>query len=535
VRKTSFSMKEVWVGSLLGVALCAAWLTIFIMWPVPFWQANNDYADLSLAHAVHLEASLHEKVNGDAALANHPGIPFYIASWMALRMAALSDGANDVVKFAFSNPDRFFLMAKIFAGLITAIGIGATWLLLRRIGPFWRLLAILTFFAAAPVSYRYGLVILGNETFALPLAALLFWAVDRCAKAPAASNLSWLILGAVAGLGYTVKLLYLDLLVAACAVALIDSWWSAPRLGIRLIIEFTRRIVLILVAFFALALAILLPILGRETLRGLLQFHAAIFTHSGNYGSGEVGFISTAAVDRALLKLLANTALPYMIILVVVGLCMAVWSKLKTHTLDRHTALWTAASLAAIISASAAILKHFDVHYLVALCALLPFAFSPVLALPRARWIAGAAVVACLGWTTYHAAVEFSQESDEVAAVLDDVAAIRAMPLAPGEARLWAYRSPTEEFSAAFIASYSGVESVIKALADPALQDFSPYSMVKRPYKYVVLDRKDFPDANAIRKIEGSLDRVQGPFVPLAPDDKILELRRLIVVEKTAP
>jgi hypothetical protein len=332
-----------------------------------------------------------------------------------------------------------------------------------------------------------------------------------------------------------VKLLYLDLLVAAAVVAMIDSWWSAPRLGRRLIIEFMRRIVSILVAFVAVALSILLAVLGRETLRYLLQFHASIFTHSGNYGSGEIGFISTAAVDQALLKLFADTAMPYMIGLVIAGLCVALWSKLKTHTLDRPTALWTAASLAAIVSASAAILKHFGQHYVVALCALLPFAFSPVLALPRARWIAGAAVVACLGWTTYHAALEFSQESNEVAAVLDDVAAIRAMPLAPGQARLWAYRSPTEEFSAAFIASYSGVGSVIKALADPARQDFSSYSMVKRPYRYVVLDRKDFPDANAVRDIQGSLDRVQAVFVPLAPDDKIHELRRLIVVEKTAP
>jgi hypothetical protein len=531
----AFSMKRIFASSLLAIAVFSAWLTIFILWPIPFWQTGNDYVYLSLAHAIHFETALHETVNADPALANHPGIPFYVASWLALRGAAFSDSGNDIVRSALAHPDRFFVATKIIGGLITAAGIGAAWLLLRGIPAFWRCLAILSFFAAAPASYRYGLVFLGNETFALPLAVLLFWAVDRCAKTPPEANFSWLLLGAAAALGYTVKLLYLDLLVAALAVALIDSWWNTPALGLRLVLEFSRRIALILIAFFVVTGSILLTVLGHDGLNDLLRFHSSIFTHSGIYGSGDIGFVSTAAVHQALLSWFAETALPYLIPLAAASLCVVLGAKFKAHTLDRRTALAAAGALAAILSASAAILKHFDSHYVVAICALLPFVLSPVFALRRTKWIAAAGILACLGWTTFRAGLEFSKDSKEAAAIIDDEAEIRAMPLAPGEARLWTYRVPTQEFAAAFVASYSGVGSIMATLADPARQDFSSYSMVKRPYRYIVLDRKNFPDANAVRKVEGSLDRTQALFVPLAPDDKIHELRRLIVVEKPAP
>jgi hypothetical protein len=526
---------EISVSSLVAVALLATWLTIFLLWPVPFWHAGNDYVDLSLAHAIYLEASLHGQDGGDPALANHPGLPFYLASWLALRAAALGSGAQDIVKSTFDHPDRFFLFTRIIAGLVTASGVAGAWLLLRRLDPVWRLLAILSFFAAAAVSYRYSLVILGNETFALPLAALLFWAIDRCARNAASANWPWLILGAVAALGYTVKLLYLDLLVAACAVALMDSWWNAPGSRVRLVIEFTRRIACVLISFFAIAGSILLAVLGRETLKDLLRFHAGIFTHSGAYGSGDIGFVSATAVHEALLEWFNKTALPYLIPLAIGGAAVVLWTQLKGPSRDRQTALWATASLAAIVSASAAILKHYQLYYVVALCALLPFAFAPVLQLARTKWIVAAAILAGFGLSTSSAMLEFSNDSKEVATITEDLARIRAMPLKPGEARLWSYRSPTEQFSAAFIASYAGAKPIMTELADPNRQDFSCYSMVQRPYRYVVLDRKTVPDAEAVRNIKGSLDRVQAVFVPLAPEDKIHELQRFIVVEKAAP
>jgi hypothetical protein len=519
------------IGLLLAIGVLATWLTICFVWPVQFWTANNDYVYLSLGHAIHFQTSLHANVESDYGLLSHPGVPFYFASWLALRAAALLDSGNDIVRSALSNPDHFFWATRIIAGLIGSAAIAAAWFLLRGITAPWRLLAILAFFAGAPASLRYGLVLLGNETFALPLAVLLFWAVSLCARASPKANWPWLLLGAVAALGYTVKLLYLDLLVAAVAVAAIDGCFVSRRFDMTLIIGLVRRTGLVAIAFLAVAGSVLITTLGRGGLYVLLLFHKSLFTH----GTGDIGFVSTAAIHELLVHWIAETTLPYLLPLVVAGLCVIVVRGKPGLTLDRLTVLWTTAALAAIVSAVAAVLKRDDSHYVVAICALLPFAFLPILAQRQIRWIAAAGIAGSLGFTTFHAAHEFSEESKAAAAIMEDEAKILAMPLLPGEARLWTYRVPSEQFAAAFVATYAGVDSLSAALANPAHQDFSSYSRVNRPYRYIVLYNTSFQTADDVRKTQGSLERTQALMVPLAPEDQIHILKRLVVVEKPGP
>jgi hypothetical protein len=81
--------------------------------------------------------------------------------------------------------------------------------------------------------------------------------------------------------------------------------------------------------------------------------------------------------------------------------------------------------------------------------------------------------------------------------------------LLPGEARLWTYRVPSEQFAAAFAATYAGVDSLSAALANPARRDFSSYSRVNRPYRYIVLYNTSFHDADDVRNTRGSLERTQ--------------------------
>ena len=518
----------------LAALLIAAWLTIVFAWPIRFWATGDDYVYLSLAHAIHFEFALHNKIGPDPALLNHPGLPFYFASWLALRAAAFSSRSNEIIQSALAGPDNFFLASRIIAGLITGAAVGSAWLLLRGVTAWWRMLALLAFFATTSASFRYGLVVLGNETFALPLAVLLFWAVDLLAEAPPRATWPWLLLGSVAALGYTVKLLYLDLLVAAAAVAAVDVWWEFRGFGMTAIMELARRATLAALAFLALAGLLLVAVLGFGGLAGLLAFHASIFTHSGKYGSGEIGLVSTVEVGQAL-NWIAETALPYLLAIVAAGLFVSLLEKSKARTLDRRTVLWTTAALAAILSAVAAVLKHFGSHYLVSISAILPFALLPILEQRRVRWIAAAAVVAGLGVTVLQAAKAFSQESRTAAEIVEDEIKISAMPLMPNEARLWTYRIPSEKFAAAFVATYSGLPSLAATLADSSLQDFSSYSLLNRPYRYIVLDRDYFPDADTVRKTTNSLEPTQGVMVHIAPDDQINVLKRTIVVEKRTP
>jgi hypothetical protein len=110
--------------------------------------------------------------------------------------------------------------------------------------------------------------------------------------------------------------------------------------------------------------------------------------------------------------------------------------------------------------------------------------------------------------------------------------AIAALPLPPGDARLWTYGVRSQTFAAAFVAHYSGVRSAIAALADPGRQDFSSFSWVDRPYRYIVVDRIHYPDADAVRRQTGSLEPTQGLMVRLEPNDTIHVLKALIVIER---
>src|SRR5665213_3460746 len=101
------------VGLFLAVAVVTTWLTIVFAWPVKFWESNNDYVYLSLAHAINFEASLRGSVYADTGLLNHPGVPFYFASWLGLRAAALWNHDHDTYQSVLSNPDHFFWATRI--------------------------------------------------------------------------------------------------------------------------------------------------------------------------------------------------------------------------------------------------------------------------------------------------------------------------------------------------------------------------------------------------------------------------------------
>jgi hypothetical protein len=522
--------------AVLGVMLVAAWLAIYVLWPIPFWASGDDYVFLSLAHALHFDAVLHGAAPyADEGLVNQPGIPFYVASWLALRGAALFASHPDVAAETMANPAGFFLATRILAGLTTGAAVFGAWRLMLALAPPWRLLTILAAFAATPMSFRYGLTVLGDETFALPLAVLSFWALRSVVTAPPGAIRPWLLLGAVAGLGYTVKLLYLDILVAVGAVAVVDGWWSEPRLGWGFTVGVVRRGALIAAGFLGAAGSILLVVLGRSGLVTLLKFHAAIAVHRGSYGTGDVGVASAQSVYDALAHGIVVTAAPYLFVLALLLLPAVLAPRRRAGTLDRALALWTTAALAAIAAAAAAVLKHYSSHYVIAIGSLLPFALAPILARETLRWITGAAIACALILTAWSAAGQFARERRDITATADDLSVIAAMPLSPGDVRLWTYGVRSENFAAAFVAHYSGVRPVIAALLSPGRQDFSSFAQIDRPYRYIVVDRSHYADADAVRRQTGSLDPTQRVMVRLEADDTIRELKSLIVVERAAP
>ena len=103
----------------LIAVLAAGWACIVFIWPIEFWYSGDEYAYLSLAHALHLEIRLRDGLLfNDSGLGNHPGIPLYFVSWICLRVVALLTGNRDAVAYALAEPNAFLIATRCAAGLI---------------------------------------------------------------------------------------------------------------------------------------------------------------------------------------------------------------------------------------------------------------------------------------------------------------------------------------------------------------------------------------------------------------------------------
>jgi hypothetical protein len=75
-----------WI-SFFSILFCIVEMKMNSIWCESFW-ISDDYAMLSMAHAINLEWRLNDRVCYPApSLAGHPGVPFYIASWLAMKFS----------------------------------------------------------------------------------------------------------------------------------------------------------------------------------------------------------------------------------------------------------------------------------------------------------------------------------------------------------------------------------------------------------------------------------------------------------------
>ena len=140
------------------------------------------------------------------------------------------------------------------------------------------------------------------------------------------------------------------------------------------------------------------------------------------------------------------------------------------------------------------------------------------------------AICATLIYAAAIARLEFDRDDAFASDIKLDEASIALLPLADGEARLWTYRIPSVHFAKGFVIEYSAVPR-LNQNRDRSIE-ISSTSLIKRDYRYVVLDRTYFPTEDSVRSTTGSLEPTQSIDVRYAKCDDIIVLRRTIVVSK---
>jgi len=520
-RQSPVTVSGTWFcGLVLIFALTGAWYFFAIAKGTTFWQVHDDYSHLSLAHAINLQQWInHGTHRPNVGLVGHPGIPFYVVSWLALK-AALPVGVDEIQQIlqnVSTNPEPFWLAIRTAALILNIIGVIMVMNCPGNADTSARLAAAVVFFAVSIEPWDVAITKLGIESFALPYAALFYIVGYSALHNKAKAQFWWLAFGVVAGIGYTLKLHYI-----VFAVAGLVGLASASALG-----TYTWRLTVWLACLYIAGFLILVAptLLLFDHLEGterLIQFHKTIILHTGAYGSGDPGVLSIDRAEFALNSLIEMRWFVVAAALMVCGyifLLRTAWRDLKWRKTELPFGI---VIMTALILALGAVIKHFGSRYVIVPIAILPIALLYLSG--QAGTVTGKiGLVAALIALPFTLLGFYQQQFASRAfaeAVARDVENIKLKPLEAGEFRLWEYYIPSREFALGIIARWSEDVQVDKWYETTALTDRSTFS-APTPWRYAVLEKSRFPTHQAVSR-----------WTQYEPSDRIEFLETTVLLER---
>lgn len=346
-------------------------IVLFSVYPIGFWS-STDYEPLGLANALNMAYRLADlKLYAAEGMTNHPGVPFYLMSWLALALSGhpvAAGGQQPFFREVVDHVEDYHRAAVYVAALAGSAGVYAfARTALKLIPTGVTTIALLAWLVSTPATilcFMYtgfepvGLLI--NALFLVVLAALAF---DR------EINPRVIVLaGLVGAFAYLNKLAYAYIpLALVCAI-----FWKAYFGGIG-----WRRtatlIALSLFTFVAVVVAVGYFIIGWKAFVYLLRFHRNVILGSGLYGGGERVVVSGEGVWRAIMAIPSDRAyaVPLALIAGVALNIAGVISGLRNRQNEGIAVMAIGAGLAALYSALS-VMKHYDSHYTAGVSATLP-------------------------------------------------------------------------------------------------------------------------------------------------------------------
>lgn len=523
-----------------------AWLYFAVLHPVPYWQQTGDYSWYSMSQAFSFESRAAGFPAANAGFNEHPGVPFGVASWLALRFASLGEGGSpERISYVINHAEVYWTWAKFIALALNLAGIYVIHRMFRP-SPLRFLVACGVYFAASPAVFSAGFVQLTNESFALVFITA-FHLLARGLLTPAPGEFApvapwWdprrdlraLCLGALAALGCSIKIYYL-----APAVGLAAGLCAAALLGTHPWRVTMRTLVASALGFMLAGSFVVFKVIGPTAFNNWLQWNIGVISHTNRYGNGDAGFLDWSNVLDAMYNLARGTRDTFPVIfLALCALTLAVLvSSRRDDTARRGQWPFMIAVVTGLSMNLLGVLKHYSPHYALPVCAAFP---CLLLALgggkfPQRFVHAGAvAVPILLAINVYGYGSIVGGDRDVAEAVARDAVAIEKLPIEPDQRRVWGYFSPTRAGVTPMIVSYAGsdfIRTVVKKAADP--RDISPLDERDAVHwRYILLPKTYFPTRASIPvNIKGMFDFKLTRF-ELRPSDTITELEAFFVVAR---
>ena len=518
---------------LVAVALAFAFLRENESRPLDFWSMNEDYSNVCLAHGLNIDFWLDSpRLSEGRKLTElntfHPGFPLQATSWVAYRLSCMGKDSDARTRCAdtFADPSAFWLTIRLIA---IAAGIVCSAWCARAASAhgFCYAMAVGLFYFCYDPAWDYSIRLLGNETFALPLAIAVAWLAGRSlASEENRSALKWWAgWGAMCAVCWLNKLNYI-----AWTAAALPAWAVYFALRRPSILQMGQRILVFTFGFIVAAFGFASLLLGKGGLGQIVRTHFGVLTHSGSYGEGAARVVSVDALQTALHSLMEFR---YFLALAGAVCLISVWivlSLVRSGKGAKSNATLIVYLLCAAGLFLAATLKHYGPHYLVAGVPAVTLLMLCIGGHMGSKWrlLLSAAVVVVLVHSYRRYSVISNIRYRQTEEMKASLKSINDLTSKPGDGVLWAYRLPEARFGMEYTQLLTEIPEIGDLIDDqfPA-QGLGFYSwkatirdgretvsLEKARWRYAVFDAKLYrhfiaePDATAREFFEGKCKRI---------------------------
>jgi hypothetical protein len=524
----------------LAIAFIPIPLILALLYPVSFWGLG-DYEPHSLANALNVAYRLADlKMYKAMGMSYHPGVPYYLMSWLALALTGHPLGLDGVTLFdtMVSKIETFHLTMIFLAGLVGAAGIYVFARSAQALAPAGVTIGGLALWLFSLPATMFTFVSPGMESFALLINALFFAVLARLAYEKTVTERIVILAGCIGAAAYLNKLSYIYIalaLISAIAVKLLFDRTDRGR-GVVLISLFV-------LSFISAVLAAAVFIIGWSAFRDMLVFHKQVILGSGLYGNGDKTLVSGSAVWSAIRAIPANRTYALAIALLG-GTVLGIGGLITAFRKPEHlpvAVLSIGAAVAATLSALA-VLKHYTDHYTAAVSATLPVcvvagyllskvwahrveaAYSPVVVVAALlmAWPMAASLTAKLTF--------YSEQSRQAR---EDMQQITALTAGSSRATYYTYRSPFAQFGEGFVIDFASIPRLTEAYLESRPNVLNTLTASKSSKEVdvgtYVIDKKYFSSADLVRNAP-NLDLLGTKPVRYREGDRLIELKTVFLL-----
>jgi hypothetical protein len=530
------------ISSIWPLILAAAFffipVALFSAYPVGFWS-STDYEPLGLADALNMAYRLADLTLYPAeGMTNHPGVQFYLTSWLALALSGHPVATGQAYSFfrdVVDHVEDYHRMAVYVATLAGSAGIYLFARTALKLIPAGATVAALLLWLVATPATILCFMATGFEPFALLINGIFLVMLIRIAFDRELDPWMMVLAGCVGAFAYLDKLSYIYIPLALVSAI----FWKAVFCGI----GWRRGAGLIAISVFTFLGVIIAAghlVIGSNAFTALLRFHRSVILGSGLYGSGSQVVVNGEGVRRAIMAIPGDEAwaVPLALIAGAALWIAGIVAGLRNKQDNSVAIIAIGAGLAALFSALS-VLKHYDTHYTAGVSAALP---GCVLAgclfarnwNPRVRLAAVAVVWVAISLMTgpalrYVGGI-LTARSEITRLAVADMKQVGAETAGMKRAVGYTYRVPFPQYLEGFVVHYTGVPrltegyvenrgGVISSYAGPPVSEIDAY----------VIDKAYFPDIAAVKSAP-NLDQLGPKPVQFEAGDKLIELHTVFLL-----